>query len=170
MACFQRGWGCDMGARNESSNKVAVVVVPLLIALFLAVLYALWAANNENDEPSRASSSGRSATIIAESRKEATIVARAVSNIRGTETAEANITQCLRQPLSCQSLGLDWERTVRNCHATVEADPWGRSYSDCSSERLHNPPTVVPLGQPQRRVGESLAPSERQNLRPWSNR
>ena len=91
---------------------------------------------------------GLMATLASKNYEEATVVANVVRSIQATNTAERNIETCLRQPLSCKSLGLDWQRIVKNCHATVEANPIVHSYSDCSSDLLRNPPTVLPAIQP----------------------
>ena len=117
----------------------------------------------DGENPAR----GMLATRVAENRREATVVAKAVQNIQATNTAKENVNLCLQRPIACASMGMDWERTAKNCLATVEANPAIYRYSDCFPP--NNPPTVQPIIQPPRdglRPGRPTRPSD--GLRPWA--
>ena len=152
--------GTDTEHKLCSSKDIQMwrILVGLLgILAFILVFIAC-----TQSEPQR----GLWATTLAKNHSEATIVSKAVRSIQATSTAKENKNFCLQNPLSCRTVGLDWERTRRGCYATVEARPTSRGYSVC-----HPPvPTPIPIIQPERRLGESLAPSQRQNLRPWAPR
>ena len=89
------------------------------------------------------------ATYAATFWRNETVVAGAVRSIQATSTAKENRVQCLRHPLSCQSLGLHYNSVRKGCIATVEAGRSG-NYSPCMSQLLLDPPTPIPVIQPQR--------------------
>lgn len=93
-----------------------------------------------------------SATRTAETRRDATVVARAVRTIQATTTAKENQATCLAEPTRCRSLGLDWQETVRRCQA---AGNTGCNAYALAPRRLSSPlrpqrPERPELPRPQR--------------------
>ena len=133
-------------------DKVASIAVPVLVVALAVLVYLIWlSVSNKPEETANEYQRGTIATRVAKNYEEATVVSKVVGHIQATRTAEANITQCLRKPLSCKSLGLDYRRTYNNCRATA------LSHLDCASDLTLNPPTVQPL-LPARNRGDSLSP------------
>ena len=135
------GWLMD-----DSDRLIAGIIAVLLLALVLAIIgYALW-SNNSNNRTSNTRAEFLS-TRIAENYREATVAARAVRNIRATETREANMMLCVNNPSSCEELGWNRERARGACIATAEARPGLRDFNECRPSYL--PPLPTPLSPPR---------------------
>ena len=108
-------------------------LLPLLLAFMLLVACG-------RDPPNL------QATSAVELMRERTVVAKAVRSIQATSTSERKINQCLRYPLQCQSLGLNWQRLAEACRAEVRAGL--RQSQECWSALLLQTPTPLPAYQP----------------------
>ncbi len=132
---------------NDSKHKMGssidtqrwnILAVLLGILAFILIFVACTPTQTSRDV---------SGTRIAEKRRDATVVARAVSNIQATNTTKENEATCLAQPTKCQSLGLDWLRTVEKCR-----DAGG--LSNCYPPRTQETPRVSPRRVIPAHVGE----------------
>ncbi len=135
-----------MPSRNESSaNTIALFAIPALVALLLIIGYAMWfSLTDQRGKKVEAERQQERSATVASINRDATVAARAVRNIRATETREANMMLCVNNPSSCEELGWNRERAREACIATAEARPGLRDFNECRPSYL--PPLPTPRG------------------------